>query len=102
MDIIVHVCIFFVICPPMGKPSTHRGDYPNQQEAIDGLPLWTQKDRPLDGRDLVLWHVFGVTHSPRLEVTLCVSVIIVCAAFRDFFIFIFWGGDYMTWRHIFG
>lgn len=29
--------------------------------------MWTAQDRPLLATDLVLWHVFGVTHVPRLE-----------------------------------
>ena len=43
------------------------GDYPNQLDHPDGLPLWTRRDKPLHGADLVLWYVFGVTHVPRLE-----------------------------------
>ena len=43
------------------------GKYPNQSGGGDGLPAWTQADRPLDGADVVLWHSFGVHHLPRPE-----------------------------------
>lgn len=43
------------------------GDFPNQRNALDGLPLWARQDRGLVDDDLVLWHTFGVTHQPRLE-----------------------------------
>ena len=43
------------------------GDFPNQNPSADGLPLWTAADRVVAGCDVVLWHVFGVTHSVRAE-----------------------------------
>jgi primary-amine oxidase len=43
------------------------GDYPNQHPGGDGLPSWTAADRSLVGTDIVAWHTFGVTHSPRPE-----------------------------------
>lgn len=45
------------------------GEYPNQRPRAmpDGLPHWTQRDADLDGADVVLWHVFGVTHLVRTE-----------------------------------
>jgi primary-amine oxidase len=43
------------------------GEYPNQHAGCDGLPRWTQADRPVAGTDVVLWHTFGVTHVPRPE-----------------------------------
>lgn len=43
------------------------GDFPNQCQTLEGLPLWTQQDRDLENTDVVLWHVFGVTHCPRPE-----------------------------------
>ena len=45
------------------------GDWPNQRPpwAADGLDHWTRRDAPLDGADVVLWHVFGVTHVVRTE-----------------------------------
>ncbi|MGD0311428.1 MAG: primary-amine oxidase [Acidimicrobiales bacterium] len=43
------------------------GDYPNQHVGGDGLPAWTAADRPLVDTEIVAWHTFGVTHSPRPE-----------------------------------
>src|SRR5262249_37440970 len=43
------------------------GDYPNQSKGGDGLVKWTEKDRPLENTDLVLWYTFGHTHIPRPE-----------------------------------
>ncbi len=43
------------------------GDFPNQHPGGEGLPRWTSADRPLVGTDIVAWHTFGVTHSPRPE-----------------------------------
>jgi primary-amine oxidase len=43
------------------------GDYPNQGRGNEGLPRWVAADRPLEGRDVVLWYTMGVTHIPRPE-----------------------------------
>lgn len=43
------------------------GEYPNQHPGGAGLPEWTSADRPIDGRDLVIWYTFGHHHVPRLE-----------------------------------
>lgn len=43
------------------------GPYPNQGKAGQGLPAWTKADRDIDGKDLVVWYTFGVTHIPRPE-----------------------------------
>ena len=43
------------------------GDYPNQHAGGEGLPLWTEADRPLIGADVVLWYTVGITHLPRPE-----------------------------------
>jgi primary-amine oxidase len=43
------------------------GDYPNQHPGVDGLLRWTAADRSLVGTEIVAWHTFGVTHSPRPE-----------------------------------
>ena len=43
------------------------GDYPNQSKGGDGLPRWTKQNRPIDGRDIVLWYTMGITHNPRPE-----------------------------------
>jgi len=43
------------------------GDYPNQSPGGEGLEKWTQANRPIDSKDIVLWYTFGITHVPRLE-----------------------------------
>jgi primary-amine oxidase len=43
------------------------GDYPNQSKGGDGLPKWTAANRSIDGRDVVLWYIMGITHNPRPE-----------------------------------
>ncbi|MFE3000803.1 primary-amine oxidase [Nocardia sp. NPDC059246] len=39
----------------------------NQSRGGGGLPSYIEGDRPIDGADIVVWHVFGLTHWPRLE-----------------------------------
>ena len=43
------------------------GDYPNQSAGGDGLVRWTERDRPVENADVVLWYTFGHTHLPRPE-----------------------------------
>lgn len=43
------------------------GDYPNLHPGGDGLPRWTQADRPLENQDVVLWYTVGVNHIVRPE-----------------------------------
>lgn len=43
------------------------GPYPNQNLKSDGLPVWSDSDESLEKTDLVLWHVLGVSHMPRVE-----------------------------------
>ena len=43
------------------------GDYPNQSGGGDGLSRWTERDRPIEETDVVLWYTFGHTHIPRPE-----------------------------------
>jgi primary-amine oxidase len=43
------------------------GEYPNQHPTGDGLPVWTQADRPIENTELSVWYVFSHTHIPRLE-----------------------------------
>ena len=43
------------------------GDYPNQSAGGDGLIKWTERDRPVENADVVLWYTFGHTHIPRPE-----------------------------------
>ena len=40
----------------------YRGDFPNQNPCVDGLSVWTERDAPLRNQDIVVWHVFGMTH----------------------------------------
>jgi len=50
-----------------GEERRAAGDYPNQHAGGGGLPEWTAADRSLVGTGIVVWHTFGVTHSPRPE-----------------------------------
>jgi primary-amine oxidase len=43
------------------------GEYPNLHAGGAGLPEWTSDDRPIDGRDIVVWYTFGHHHVPRPE-----------------------------------
>ncbi len=43
------------------------GDYPYQHPGGAGLPAWTQANRALENRDVVLWYTFGHHHLPRPE-----------------------------------
>jgi len=43
------------------------GDYPNQHQGDDGLPIWTQEDRNIENTDVVVWYVLGAHHIARLE-----------------------------------
>jgi primary-amine oxidase len=43
------------------------GNYPNQHPGGEGLPQWTQGDRPIENTDVVVWYTFGHHHIPRPE-----------------------------------
>jgi primary-amine oxidase len=43
------------------------GEFVVQSGADGGLPVWTADDRPIADEDVVLWHVFGIHHVPRVE-----------------------------------
>jgi len=44
------------------------GNYPNQPNFDNqGLPTWTQKNRDIVDKPLVLWYTMNVLHIPRLE-----------------------------------
>jgi primary-amine oxidase len=43
------------------------GDFPNQHPGGDGLPRWTEQNRPIKGEDIVVWYVFGHHHIVRAE-----------------------------------
>ena len=44
-----------------------RGTIPTRVGGGDGLPRWTEQDRPIENTDVVLWYTFGHTHIPRPE-----------------------------------
>ena len=43
------------------------GEFMNHSAGDDGLPAWTEADRPIENTDVVLWHSFGLHHIPRVE-----------------------------------
>lgn len=43
------------------------GDYVNQSAPGEGLPRWTEADRPVDNLPITVWHTFGHHHIVRLE-----------------------------------
>ena len=43
------------------------GEYVSQSHGGDGLVRWVKANRPIDGKDVVLWYTLGVTHVPRPE-----------------------------------
>ncbi|TQE19216.1 primary-amine oxidase [Streptomyces ipomoeae] len=43
------------------------GDFVNQHPGGAGLPAYAAADRDIDGKSLVVWHTFGLTHAPRPE-----------------------------------
>jgi len=43
------------------------GNYPNQSQGGTGLMKYTNQDRSIVDKDIVLWYTFGVTHIPRQE-----------------------------------
>lgn len=43
------------------------GKYPNQHPGGEGLPQWTQGDRPIENTDVVTWYVFAHHHVTRPE-----------------------------------
>ncbi len=43
------------------------GQYPNQHEGGDGLPLWTQENRSLEQQNVVVWYTLNYHHLPRPE-----------------------------------
>lgn len=55
------------VTPYNAKEKYPAGDYPNQHAGGEGLPKWTEQDRPIVNTDLVVWYVFGHHHLPRPE-----------------------------------
>ncbi|MDN3518216.1 hypothetical protein QWY84_11390 [Aquisalimonas lutea] len=43
------------------------GNYPNQHPGGDGLPAWTEDERSIRNRDVVLWYTMGMRHVTRTE-----------------------------------
>jgi primary-amine oxidase len=43
------------------------GEFPNLSERDTGLPRWTERNRPIENTDVVLWYVFGIHHITRPE-----------------------------------
>ena len=43
------------------------GEHTPQGNGSVGVLDWIEQDRDLVGKDVVLWHAFGVTHMPRVE-----------------------------------
>ncbi len=43
------------------------GDYPNQQQGGDGLPMYVRQNRSLENTDVVVWYTFGSNHVVRSE-----------------------------------
>jgi primary-amine oxidase len=43
------------------------GEYPNQHPGGAGLPAWTQANRSVENKAIVVWYTLGVHHAPRIE-----------------------------------
>ena len=43
------------------------GEFVNQSETDEGLPVWTAANRSIENTDVVLWYTFGIHHIPRIE-----------------------------------
>jgi primary-amine oxidase len=43
------------------------GEFPYQHHGGDGLPRWTQADRPIESTDVVVWYTMNHHHVPRPE-----------------------------------
>ena len=55
------------ITPFHEKEMFGSGNYPNQSQCDTGLLKYTEQDRSIVDKDIVLWYTFGVTHIPRQE-----------------------------------
>ena len=43
------------------------GEFVNGSDGSEGLNHWVEAGRPIEGEDVVAWHVFGLHHPVRLE-----------------------------------
>ena len=43
------------------------GCFPNQHPGDDGLPKWTNENRPIDNENIVVWYTMNYHHLPRPE-----------------------------------
>lgn len=43
------------------------GEHAFQSDGSDSLPAWVQKDRPIQGTDIVVWYTVGFHHVPHME-----------------------------------
>jgi len=55
------------VTPHDAKQRYAGGRYAFQSSGDDTLMSWTEKDRPITGRDIVAWYTVGFHHVPRME-----------------------------------
>ena len=55
------------VTPTRDEERWPAGDYVNQSADGEGLPAWTEADRPVDDTQITVWHTFGHHHLPRPE-----------------------------------
>ena len=55
------------VTPTRGDERWPAGDYVNQSGPGEGLPAWTEQDRPVADRPITVWHSFGHNHIVRPE-----------------------------------
>ena len=55
------------VTPTRGDERWPAGDYVNQSAPGQGLPAWTEQDRPVADTQITVWHSFGHNHIPRPE-----------------------------------
>ncbi len=56
------------VTPTSGDERFPAGNHVTQSAPEgQGLPAWTEADRPLADTDITVWHTFGLTHSARPE-----------------------------------